>query len=591
MAQVVQEPKISQQDDTQKAIKPANKTKPSYKHIPHSQKPPHLVAKRNARERRRVQAVNQAFYRLRRSVPIENRNKRVSKVKTLQRAIDYIRKLERILAEDEQADEATSSGGRIGPADEATQRINLMNLSSASSAATTTSTSDSSSSLTPTKRRTCDPNQVPGAKPRRGRRPAVATAATTASAATTTTNNINNQMVHSNPPSYQPVDAYAPTSTYPVQLVEQQVAYQSNYAYHQNYSSYAEPTLAYSYTQQVAASANQSLYPGSQTSLVVNHSSGRPNSIGITGANNPTQLQVADSSSGVYHSHQTSGVQFTNLTGHFSADKKHLIECSSGRRRDASLNPPEGQSSNSCGPPRAAPSTGGQLNSNVMAADSSTPNTSLLGALSCSPSSTSSSSSSSSAKSTASSSSSSPPPPTVCRRPTNVDKDNQLAPNSYLTCYGPLTTSSYLTQIGQQQQQQQQPGGRMKSMVAANNHSSGQHGEANNFAADQHYPHGNSNNNHFNQLQPQQQQHYHQQSFLGNHQQHLHQHLALNQNHDQNHNQNHQHHHHHHVQPLADLNSQHANANTASQLTIIQTSLQGIGDDHYDNATSHAIRD
>lgn len=60
-----------------------------------------MVAKRNARERRRVQAVNQAFYKLRKCVPIENRNKRVSKVKTLQRAIDYIRKLERILAEDE----------------------------------------------------------------------------------------------------------------------------------------------------------------------------------------------------------------------------------------------------------------------------------------------------------------------------------------------------------------------------------------------------------------------------------------------------------------------------------------------------------
>jgi len=81
-------------------LRASSKSKTSYKHIPHSQKPAHLVAKRNARERRRVQAVNQAFYRLRRSVPIENRNKRVSKVKTLQRAIDYIRKLERILAED-----------------------------------------------------------------------------------------------------------------------------------------------------------------------------------------------------------------------------------------------------------------------------------------------------------------------------------------------------------------------------------------------------------------------------------------------------------------------------------------------------------
>ena len=72
------------------------------------------MAKRNARERRRVQAVNQAFYRLRKCVPIENRNKRVSKVKTLQRAIDYIRKLERILAEDEDEEQPASAESQRG---------------------------------------------------------------------------------------------------------------------------------------------------------------------------------------------------------------------------------------------------------------------------------------------------------------------------------------------------------------------------------------------------------------------------------------------------------------------------------------------
>ncbi len=36
-------------------------------------KPPHLVAKRNARERRRVHAVNLAFLKLRRAVPFENK--------------------------------------------------------------------------------------------------------------------------------------------------------------------------------------------------------------------------------------------------------------------------------------------------------------------------------------------------------------------------------------------------------------------------------------------------------------------------------------------------------------------------------------
>ena len=47
--------------------------KSSYKHVPHREKPPHLVERRNARERRRVEAVNNAFARLRKCVPLENR--------------------------------------------------------------------------------------------------------------------------------------------------------------------------------------------------------------------------------------------------------------------------------------------------------------------------------------------------------------------------------------------------------------------------------------------------------------------------------------------------------------------------------------
>lgn len=76
-------------------------SKPSYKHIPHKDKPPHLVARRNARERKRVQAVNSAFARLRKCVPIENRNKRLSKVKTLHRAIEYINGLQAMLRQSE----------------------------------------------------------------------------------------------------------------------------------------------------------------------------------------------------------------------------------------------------------------------------------------------------------------------------------------------------------------------------------------------------------------------------------------------------------------------------------------------------------
>ena len=74
-----------------------NKKKSAYKHVPHSEKPPALVAKRNARERRRVQAVNGAFSKLRRHIPYENKNKRLSKVKTLKIAIDYIHHLEDLI--------------------------------------------------------------------------------------------------------------------------------------------------------------------------------------------------------------------------------------------------------------------------------------------------------------------------------------------------------------------------------------------------------------------------------------------------------------------------------------------------------------
>uniref|UniRef100_A0A131YWD8 BHLH domain-containing protein n=1 Tax=Rhipicephalus appendiculatus TaxID=34631 RepID=A0A131YWD8_RHIAP len=84
----------------------ASSPKSAYKHVPHREKPPHLVARRNARERRRVQAVNSAFCRLRKCVPVENRAKRLSKVKTLHRAIEYIQALQHLLTE---ADKAVTS--------------------------------------------------------------------------------------------------------------------------------------------------------------------------------------------------------------------------------------------------------------------------------------------------------------------------------------------------------------------------------------------------------------------------------------------------------------------------------------------------
>ncbi|XP_022165964.1 helix-loop-helix protein 2-like isoform X3 [Myzus persicae] len=69
------------------------------KDTPAGQKPAQVVARRNARERRRVQAVNWAFARLRKVVPLEeNKSKRMSKVKTLQMAIEYINQLQGVLS-------------------------------------------------------------------------------------------------------------------------------------------------------------------------------------------------------------------------------------------------------------------------------------------------------------------------------------------------------------------------------------------------------------------------------------------------------------------------------------------------------------
>lgn len=58
----------------------------------------HKIEKRNARERCRVRAVNDAFGRLRRLIPaIAMRRKRISKVKTLKKAVQYIIELQTLL--------------------------------------------------------------------------------------------------------------------------------------------------------------------------------------------------------------------------------------------------------------------------------------------------------------------------------------------------------------------------------------------------------------------------------------------------------------------------------------------------------------
>ena len=79
------------------------------KHIPHHLRPQHIVERRNRRERLRVQDVNQAFYVLQQLLPLESNQHtkeqhlttttRISKVRTLRKAVDYIEALQKMLDE------------------------------------------------------------------------------------------------------------------------------------------------------------------------------------------------------------------------------------------------------------------------------------------------------------------------------------------------------------------------------------------------------------------------------------------------------------------------------------------------------------
>ena len=60
----------------------------AYKHVPYSENASHIVAYRNARERRRVQADNNTFLWLRKHVAFENKHRRLSNGNTLKAAID-----------------------------------------------------------------------------------------------------------------------------------------------------------------------------------------------------------------------------------------------------------------------------------------------------------------------------------------------------------------------------------------------------------------------------------------------------------------------------------------------------------------------
>lgn len=78
---------------------PRGRKRTATSRLPAKLKEPAAVARRNARERRRVKMVNDGFLRLRKHVPTDPKNKKLSKVKTLRLAIDYIKHLQQLLVE------------------------------------------------------------------------------------------------------------------------------------------------------------------------------------------------------------------------------------------------------------------------------------------------------------------------------------------------------------------------------------------------------------------------------------------------------------------------------------------------------------
>ncbi|XP_076373249.1 achaete-scute homolog 1-like [Tachypleus tridentatus] len=65
-------------------------------------KRPNIMARRNERERNRVRLVNRGFATLRQHVPGGTTKKKMSKVETLRSAVEYIKRLQQLLAEDDE---------------------------------------------------------------------------------------------------------------------------------------------------------------------------------------------------------------------------------------------------------------------------------------------------------------------------------------------------------------------------------------------------------------------------------------------------------------------------------------------------------
>jgi len=93
------------------------------KHGKNGQPPPVAVARRNARERNRVKQVNNGFATLRQHIPSHiaagygDRGKKLSKVETLRMAVEYIRGLQRLLAEADgvEYDSKSAVGAQCAP--------------------------------------------------------------------------------------------------------------------------------------------------------------------------------------------------------------------------------------------------------------------------------------------------------------------------------------------------------------------------------------------------------------------------------------------------------------------------------------------
>ncbi|KAK6187941.1 hypothetical protein SNE40_005859 [Patella caerulea] len=82
---------------TSKTRRQSGKVKKQRQHIPHRDRTPEYVIKRNKRERDRVDHVNQAFIKLRDHIPDVKDDSRMSKIGILRSASEYIKSLTSLL--------------------------------------------------------------------------------------------------------------------------------------------------------------------------------------------------------------------------------------------------------------------------------------------------------------------------------------------------------------------------------------------------------------------------------------------------------------------------------------------------------------